>query len=122
MELRKKENSFALARPDLLDEWDYEKNGIMQPEDVTPFSDKKVWWKCRKFGHEWEAVIKSRTKGSGCPICSGNQVLSGFNDLATISPALAAEWHPTKKCYTYRIRSNTTIRIKSLVAMSCMQL
>ena len=45
MELRKKEHSFALVRPDLLDEWDYEKNGVMQPEDVAPFSDKKIWWK-----------------------------------------------------------------------------
>lgn len=96
MELRKQENSFAALRPDLLDEWDYEKNGTMQPEDVTPFSDKKVWWKCRRHGHEWEAVVKSRSKGTGCPVCSGNRVLTGFNDLATIAPELAAEWHPTK--------------------------
>ena len=95
MELRKQENSFAALRPDLLDEWDYEKNGTMQPEDVTPFSDKKVWWKCRRHGHEWEAVVKSRTKGTGCPVCSGNRVLTGFNDLATMAPELANEWHLT---------------------------
>lgn len=96
MELREQEQSFARLRPDLIDEWNSEKNGSIRPEDVTPFSDKKVWWKCKAHGHEWEAAIKSRTKGSGCPICSGNQVLAGFNDLATIAPKLAAEWHPTR--------------------------
>ena len=96
MESRKQKNSFALMCPDLICEWNYEKNGSMSPEDVTPFSDKKVWWKCSEHGHEWEAVIKSRTKGSGCPVCAGNKVQEGFNDLLTIAPALAAEWHPTK--------------------------
>ena len=96
MKLQEQEHSFAQMCPDLLDEWDYEKNGTMQPEDVTPFSDKKVWWRCRTHGHEWEAVVKSRTKGTGCPVCSGNRVLPGFNDFATTDPELAAEWHPTK--------------------------
>ena len=96
MKLREQEHSFAQMCPDLLDEWDYEKNGTVRPENVTPFSDKKIWWKCQTHGHSWEAVIKSRTKGSGCPVCSGNRVLAGFNDLATIAPNLAAEWHPIK--------------------------
>jgi len=96
MELRKQEKSFAQMCPELIGEWNYERNGSMQPADVTPFSDKKVWWRCKEYGHEWEAVIKSRTKGTGCPICAGNKVLDGFNDLATANPELAAEWHPTK--------------------------
>lgn len=96
MGLRQQENSFAQMCPDLIDEWHRDKNGTMRPEDVTPYSDKKVWWKCRKHGHEWEAVVKSRTKGTGCPVCSGNRVLTGFNDLATMAPDLAAEWHPIK--------------------------
>ena len=96
MELREKENSFAQVCPELVEEWNYEKNGSMQPENVAPFSDKKVWWKCLKHGHEWQAVVKSRTKGSGCPICSGHLAQAGFNDLATIAPNLASEWHPTK--------------------------
>ena len=47
-------------------------------------------------GHEWNAVIASRTKGSGCPVCSNKKVLTGYNDLATTYPELATEWHPTK--------------------------
>ena len=30
---------------------------------------KKVWWICEK-GHNFEATIDNRTKGSGCPLCS----------------------------------------------------
>ena len=53
---------------------------------------KKVIWKCR-LGHEWTASVKSRSiNGSGCPYCSHNKVLVGFNDLATVVPKVADEW------------------------------
>lgn len=54
----------------ILDEWDYEKNGDLTPNQVTYGSHKRVSWKCSK-GHCWEAVIKERTKirGNTCPIC-----------------------------------------------------
>ncbi|WP_243024395.1 zinc-ribbon domain-containing protein [Clostridium sp. AM48-13] len=43
-------------------------------------------WRCEK-GHEWEAAVKSRTiNRTGCPYCSHNKVLAGFNDLATLLP------------------------------------
>ena len=46
-----------------------------------------------KHGHEWEASVKSRTvNGTGCPYCSHNKVLAGFNDLASQYPDIAAEW------------------------------
>ena len=35
----------------MIDEWNYEKNGEMTPENTPPQSGKKVWWKCSK-GHE----------------------------------------------------------------------
>ena len=47
-------------------------------------------------GHEWRAEIVDRTRGTnGCPYCAGKKVLEGFNDLATLEPQVAAEWHPT---------------------------
>ena len=52
--------------------------------NVTPNSHKKVWWKCSK-GHEWQAVVASRNRGSGCPYCSGRKAISGINDLETLS-------------------------------------
>ena len=36
----------------------------------------------------------NRSKGSGCPVCAGHVVKTGFNDLASICPHLVAEWSP----------------------------
>lgn len=84
-------NDFATKTSHLLDEWDYEKNYPLKPECVTAFSNKKVWWHCNN-GHSWNAIIADRSAGAGCPICTGKQVLVGFNDLPTKNHQLAAEW------------------------------
>lgn len=81
--------------PEVAAEWNYEKNYPLRPNMVTAQSGQVVWWKC-EHGHEWEAEIKNRHHGRGCPICGNKQVLLGFNDLATTHPDIAAEWHPTK--------------------------
>jgi hypothetical protein len=60
-----------------------------------PNSHKKVWWKCSK-GHEWQAIIKDRNSGKGCPYCSGKKVLKGYNDLQSVNPILAKEWNYDK--------------------------
>ena len=83
------------ANPTLAKEWNYEKNNALTHTDVTTGSNKKVWWKC-KNGHEWQAYICHRNKGSGCPYCSGKKVLKGYNDLQTVSPSLAEEWNYEK--------------------------
>ena len=62
------ENDLLTINPDLCKEWNYEKNKI-KPNQVSPFSNKKVWWICDK-GHEWEAIINNRAKGNGCPQCA----------------------------------------------------
>ena len=58
---------------------------------VSAGSHKKVIW-VDKLGHEWTASVKSRVQGSGCPYCSHNLVLAGFNDLASRFPEIASEW------------------------------
>ncbi len=87
-------NNLATLKPELLKEWDYDKN-VISPKEVSIGSGKKAWWKCNK-GHEWQAIIKNRTKGVGCPICSNKQVLAGYNDLATLRPELVKEWNYAK--------------------------
>jgi hypothetical protein len=88
--------SFATNTPELVKEWHPTKNRELTPYDVSPFSDKIAWWKCPKGNdHEWAAAIKSRSKGHGCGICAGRVVVKS-NCLATLNPALAKEWHPTK--------------------------
>ena len=44
----------------LIAEWDYQKNSDFDPSKLTCGSSYFVWWKCKK-GHEWKAVISSRT-------------------------------------------------------------
>ncbi len=78
--------------PELMKEWDFEKNIEFDPNKLASGSGKKVWWKCAK-GHEWQAVIKSRKDGCGCPFCAGKRLLKGFNDLQTLNPILAKEWN-----------------------------
>ena len=53
------------------------------------------WWKCNA-GHEWIAMINSRNKGNGCPVCAGQKVLPGYNDLSTVNPILTVEWNYDK--------------------------
>lgn len=64
------ENDLKTLFPELLNEWNYEKNIDIKPETFLPKSGKKVWWKCKRCGHEWEATIGSRTNGHGCPRCN----------------------------------------------------
>jgi hypothetical protein len=61
---------------------------------VSGGSQKKLWW-IGPCGHEWESSPYNRLLGQGCPFCAGVRILVGFNDLATLRPDLAAEWHPT---------------------------
>lgn len=81
------------GREELLAQWDAAKNGELTPENVSYGSQRKVWWRCGK-GHEWQAIIKSRVSGCGCPVCAGRVLLSGENDLATLHPELSEQWHP----------------------------
>lgn len=90
------ENDLQSYDPMLARQWCRERNGTLTPEQVSPGSKKAVWWRC-DLGHEWKSVIASRTfNKSGCPYCSGRKVLPGFNDLATVEPRVAAQWHPDR--------------------------
>lgn len=85
------ENDLATTHPEIAAEWDYERNSF-SPESVKAGCNKKAWWICPK-GHTYDAVIENRALfGHGCPYCSGKRVLSGFNDLSTMFPVIAAEW------------------------------
>ena len=88
-------NDLATTHPQLALEWDYEKNSPLLPQQFTHGSSKKVYWRCEKM-HRWFADISSRAAGRGCPYCHNRKVLPGFNDLATVAPELAREWHPEK--------------------------
>lgn len=104
----KGESDLQTVNSSLVKEWVYEKNGGLSPSEISPHSDKKVWWKC-KYGHEYVSTVDHRSNGRGCPYCSGRKVLEGYNDLPTINPALAKEWNHEK---------NGTLKPKDFTANS----
>ncbi len=85
------DNSLSTNRPDIASEWHPTLNGDLTPYNVKVNSGRKVWWKC-EHGHEWEAIISSRTRenGNNCPICSNQIILIGYNDMWTINSNLAS--------------------------------
>ena len=68
MPIISKNYNLKIINPTLSSQWHPTANGSLTTEEVTPFSNKKVWWICEK-GHEWQAVIEDRTRGTGCPDC-----------------------------------------------------
>ena len=89
------EKSLLAVAPRVAREWHPTKNGALTSDNVVPGSNRRAWWQCKR-GHEWNAVIVSRTKmGLRCPFCAGRKA-SAEKNLSANNPALAREWHPTK--------------------------
>ncbi|MBD1881195.1 zinc-ribbon domain-containing protein [Coleofasciculus sp. FACHB-T130] len=89
-------NSLTSLYPEIAKQWHPTKNGMLTPDHVVSGSHSKAWWGCSNDpNHEWEAVIKSRVNGSGCPFCSGRRP-TVVNSLARLYPEIAKEWHPLK--------------------------
>jgi hypothetical protein len=87
--------NLLLYNPELCKEWDYEKND-KKPEDYTPYSEEKVWWKCLKDSkHQWFASIASRNSGKDCPYCAKLLPTEDYN-LLICNPILCEEWNYDK--------------------------
>jgi Zn finger protein HypA/HybF involved in hydrogenase expression len=65
---------------------------------VTLGSSKKLSWVCSE-GHEYKSSVHKRVLGHGCPYCSGQRVLIGFNDLLHLKPELASQLSSNAKPY-----------------------
>lgn len=74
---------------DLIKQWNFEKN-TLDPKLISLRSNYKVWWKCNK-GHEWQAIVNNRFKGSGCPLCSG-LLATKENSFGNVYSDLLNEW------------------------------
>ena len=90
-----KENSLLSKYPHIAAEWNYSRNMPLTPAMFSAKSNRIVWWKC-SLGHEWRTGLDARVRGRGCPYCSNNRTLKGFNDLATRRPDLMKEWDYSK--------------------------
>ncbi|MFG3285285.1 zinc-ribbon domain-containing protein [Streptomyces sp. NPDC048111] len=83
--------SLRLAAPQVASEWHPSRNGDTTPDSVAAGSSRKAWW-LGACGHEWQAVIHSRSRGCGCPYC-GNRKVGYGNDLAAQCPDPATPGH-----------------------------
>ena len=88
-------NSFAAVNPELLQQWDVEQNKPLTAWDVAAYDNRNYYWICNNK-HSFLASPANRTKGTRCPYCVGKLPVFGENDLRTICPSVAKEWHPTK--------------------------
>ena len=84
-------NDLATVHPELVEEWDYEKNGF-GPDEIADKSSLNAWWECSE-GHSFQTRVYNRTRSkSKCPYCVGKLPIKGKTDLATIYPKVAEEW------------------------------
>lgn len=94
---RAKNGTLAEKRPDLLKDWDYNKNNELglNPETVAVGSQKYAFWKCNMCGHTWKTAISHRTgsKGTGCSQCykNGPQLRLG-KSIKSEYPDIVKEW------------------------------
>lgn len=93
-------NDLKTVAPDVCEEWNYEKNDSIMPEQLTLKSDKKVWWRCKVCEHEWKSTVSNRTSGSGCPSCANVKTgirytqlkIAQHGTLEESRPDLLLEW------------------------------
>ncbi len=84
--------------PELLKEWDYERN-TLDPFKVPAGSDEKPHWVCSNDKrHKWFGRIANRTnknRKGGCPLCSG-YIVDHTNNLEAMRPDIAKTWDHRK--------------------------
>jgi hypothetical protein len=105
------EKSFAAKHIDPAIEWDYSLNKPLIPEMFLPMSDKKVGWICKKCGYKWNAPIKSRSLGYGCPRCAERQQYTTEEWILKAKKIHGDKYDYSKVKY---INSKTKITIKCL--------
>ena len=66
-------NDLVTTHPKLAEQWSLVND--KKPTEVSLGSEYFATWNCAK-GHEWKAVVYSRTGGRGCPICANEQTCS----------------------------------------------
>lgn len=71
--------SLLIENKELMKDFDYNKNQSLDIKNIRSGSNKRVWWKCHKCGHEWQSTPNHRTREinggySGCPKCAVSRI------------------------------------------------
>ncbi len=100
---------FLTQHPGLAEDWHQALNRGVSPDRLGVSSPRSVWWRCSSCGHEWQASVASRTRGSRCPRCVSEKASREARELnqsrvreraaersiIRTNPDLAAQLHPT---------------------------
>lgn len=103
----------------LLQEW----TGIDENENpvdiniISYGSYKKMQWKCRDCNNIWEAKVKNRTSGNGCPQCVNHNGTSYpeqflYQSLKQIFTEAENRYKALKNIYSHGIEFDIAIPIK----------
>lgn len=85
-------NDLESKFPNIAKDWHPTLNGEKKPTDFTYGSKFDAFW-LGECGHTFQATINRRVAlGNGCPYCSGQKILIGFNDLPTTHPEIVLQW------------------------------
>jgi hypothetical protein len=92
--------SLAVLHAGLMEEWHPLRNAGIDPYELGQYSRRKVWWRCRHCGHEWQTTPHERTfRGSGCPACWRRDLVprlsNGTADIACRSNGRSRRFGPT---------------------------
>lgn len=90
----KKTKSIASEYPELMLDWDYDKNGDLDPETIPYGSHKSIYWKCHVCGCESESAAKDRARGNGCPKCGLKIRLDKYHKTKVANSVSFAEKYP----------------------------
>jgi hypothetical protein len=95
--------TLAVQHPELVRELDRGRNESLDPAAIAANSNRKLWWRCRTCGHQWDATVGSRAAGHGCPHCynerrrtKGPRAVPTEQSVQALHPTLAAEWDPER--------------------------
>jgi len=104
-------NDLATVDPTLAKE--YSPNNDLKPSQVRRSAKMVAKWVCPTCGGEYSAVVADHSVGDdSCPYCNEKKVLTGFNDLATVDPALAEEYSPNNDLKPSQVRRSAKMVAK----------
>lgn len=113
-----KHGSFKDSFPEIVLEWDYNKNLNLIPEMFTYGSTEKIWWKCNICHYSWRASINQRTnQETNCPACTG-RIVSDKNRLSILFPELVLEWSSKNNLKPYNFSYGSHSRV-FWICLSC---
>ena len=97
----------AARYPHIVNLWDFRKNKGIDINLTSSNSARKVWWKCKKCGYEWQSEVASRKMSKGmCPACEVRIItVPGVTDLFSYVPEARLD---------FREEDNPDVDVKSL--------